>query len=46
MLSMQKLIEENAFLRDENRRLAREFDDVYDKAKTFDLLVALVKVLT
>ena len=46
MLSMQKLIEENALLRDENRRLAREFDDVYDKAKTFDLLVALVKVLT
>lgn len=46
MLSMQELIEENAFLREENKRLNREFNELYNKAEKYDLLVGLVKVLT
>lgn len=33
MLSMQELIEENAFLREENKRLNREFNELYNKAE-------------
>lgn len=38
-MNMQELIDDNNFLRDENQRLNREFDNLYDKAEPYDLLI-------
>lgn len=39
MMNIQELLNENNFLRDENQRLNREFDELYDKAERYDLLI-------
>lgn len=38
-MNMQGLLNENNFLRDENQRLNREFDELYCKAERYDLLI-------
>lgn len=38
-MNIQELLNENNFLRDENQRLNREFDELYDKAERYDLLI-------
>lgn len=38
-MNIQELINENNFLRDENQRLNREFDELYNKAERYDLLI-------
>lgn len=38
-MNTQELIDDNNFLRDENQRLNREFDELYDKAERYDLLI-------
>lgn len=38
-MNMQELLNENNFLRDENQRLNREFDELYGKAERYDLLI-------
>ena len=38
-MNTQELISENNFLRDENQRLTREFDELYEKAERYDLLI-------
>ncbi|MFZ7175806.1 hypothetical protein [Streptococcus hyovaginalis] len=39
MMNIQELLNENNFLRDENQRLNREFDELYGKAERYDLLI-------
>lgn len=39
MMNIQELLNENNFLRDENQRLNREFDELYGKAELYDLLI-------
>ncbi|MEQ9810339.1 hypothetical protein ABP870_06200 [Streptococcus sp. ZJ99] len=36
---IQDLLSENNFLRNENQRLNREFDELYEKAERYDLLI-------
>ena len=38
-MNIRELLNENIFLRDENQRLNREFDELYDKAERYDLLI-------
>lgn len=38
-MNIQELLNENNFLRGENQRLNREFDELYDKAERYDLLI-------
>ncbi|MFU2180742.1 hypothetical protein ACMZ6Y_00285 [Streptococcus pluranimalium] len=38
-MNIQELIDDNNFLRDENQRLNREFDELYGKAERYDLLI-------
>lgn len=38
-MNIRELLNENIFLRDENQRLTREFDELYDKAERYDLLI-------
>lgn len=38
-MNIRELLNENVFLRDENQRLNREFDELYDKAERYDLLI-------
>lgn len=38
-MNIQELLNENNFLRDENQRLNREFDELYGKAERYDLLI-------
>ena len=38
-MNIRELLNENIFLRDENQRLTREFNELYDKAERYDLLI-------
>ena len=38
-MNIQELLNENNFLRDENQRLNHEFDELYEKAERYDLLI-------
>ncbi|MFZ7333618.1 hypothetical protein [Streptococcus pluranimalium] len=38
-MNIRELLNENIFLRDENQRLNREFDELYGKAERYDLLI-------
>lgn len=39
MTNTQELISDNNFLRDENQRLTQEYNELYDKAERYDLLI-------
>ncbi|MGT2623968.1 hypothetical protein [Streptococcus thoraltensis] len=38
-MNTQELISDNNFLRDENQRLTQEYNELYDKAERYDLLI-------
>lgn len=40
-MNIREILNENIFLRDENQRLTREFNELYDKAERYDLLIKL-----
>ncbi|MGQ9412177.1 hypothetical protein [Streptococcus pluranimalium] len=38
-MNIQELLNDNNFLHDENQRLNREFDELYNKAERYNLLI-------